>query len=251
MIDQFSRTRLLLGDEAVQRLRSARVLLFGVGGVGSFAAEALARAGIGTIGLVDNDSVSITNLNRQLVALYSTVGRKKVDVMRERILDINPSADVTAQDVFLSAANIDDFDFSRYDYVADAIDTVSAKLLLASRCHLAKTPLISSMGAGNKLDPTCFEVGDIFNTSGDPLARVMRRELRKLGITRLKVVYSTEEPSKPAGDLEEDTSRRSVPGSISFVPPAAGLILGGEIIRDIIRDMPEQDKAGTESKGKL
>jgi tRNA A37 threonylcarbamoyladenosine dehydratase len=246
MTDQFSRTRLLLGDEAVNRLKAARMILFGVGGVGSFAAEALARAGIGAIELVDNDSVSITNINRQLVALHSTVGRKKVDVMRERILDINPAADVTIRDVFLSAATIDEFDFTKYDYAADAIDTVSAKLLLADRCHKAGTPLISSMGAGNKLDPTSFEVGDIFNTSGDPLARVMRRELRKMGISRLKVVFSTEEPKKPAGIPEEELSRRSVPGSISFVPSAAGLILAGEIIKDILKDSPAPDKAGSQ-----
>lgn len=237
MPDQYSRTRMLLGDTAIERLKKARVILFGVGGVGSFAAEALARAGIGTLELVDNDDVGVTNLNRQLVALHSTIGKKKVDVMKARILDINPNAAVTAHNIFLSAETADRFDFSAYDYVLDAIDTVSAKLILADLCHKAGTPIISSMGTGNKLDPTQLYVTDITKTSGDPLARIMRRELKKLGIPKLKVVCSKEEPRKLASELEEVTTRRSVPASISFVPPAAGMILAGECIKDLIRDL--------------
>jgi tRNA A37 threonylcarbamoyladenosine dehydratase len=228
---------MLLGDNAVERLRHSRVLLFGVGGVGSFAAEALARAGIGAIDLVDSDVVGLTNINRQLVALHSTIGRKKVDVMRERILDINPEAKVTAYDLFLSLETAERFDFRSYDYVVDAIDTVSAKLILADLCHKAGTPLVSSTGTGNKIDPTKLEVGDIFKTSGDPLARVLRRELKKLGIPKLKVVYSTEEPRKPRLQSDEITSKRSIPASCSFVPPAAGMILAGEVVKDLVRDL--------------
>lgn len=237
MSDQFSRTRMLLGDEAIKKLRNAHVILFGVGGVGSFAAEALARAGVGQIELVDNDVVGLTNLNRQLVALHSTLDRKKVEVMKERILDINPEAEVTAHDVFLSAETAERFTFAHYDYVLDAIDTVSAKLILADLCHKAGTPLISSMGTGNKLDPTQLYVTDIFKTSGDPLARIMRHELKKLGITKLKVVCSKEEPRKPVSELEEVTARRSVPASISFVPPVAGMILAGECVKELVKDV--------------
>jgi tRNA A37 threonylcarbamoyladenosine dehydratase len=228
---------MLLGDAAVERLKRCRVIVFGLGGVGSFAAEALARSGIGAIELVDNDVVGITNLNRQLVALRSTLGRKKTEVMKERILDINPDAMVTAHDVFLSPETAERFDFQRYDAVADAIDTVSAKLMLAELCHKAGTPLISSAGTGNKLDPTKLTVGDIFSTSGDPLARVLRRELKKMGIPKLKVVYSTEEPRKPRLRSDEITSKRSVPASCSFVPPVAGLILAGEVVKELIRDL--------------
>jgi tRNA A37 threonylcarbamoyladenosine dehydratase len=228
---------MLLGDEAIKKLKNARVILFGVGGVGSFAAEALARAGVGHIELVDNDVVGLTNLNRQLVALHSTLDRKKVDVMKDRILDINPEAAVIAHDVFLSAETAERFDFNHYDYVLDAIDTVSAKLILADLCHKAETSLISSMGTGNKLDPTQLYVADIFKTSGDPLARIMRHELKKLGIAKLKVVCSKEEPRKLVSELEEATSRRSIPASISFVPPVAGMILAGECIKDLIRDL--------------
>lgn len=237
MSDQFLRTRMLLGDDAVKKLNNSRVILFGVGGVGSFAAEALARAGIGRIDLVDNDVVSLTNLNRQLVALHSTIGLKKVDVMKNRILDINPDTIVTTYDVFLSADTIDVFDFTLYDYVLDAIDTVSAKLLLADSCYKAETPIISSTGTGNKIDPTQFRIGDIFKTSGDPLARIMRRELRKMGIPKLKVVYSLEDPRKPVLETDEQTSKRTIPASISFVPPVAGMILAGECVKDLIRDL--------------
>lgn len=237
MSDQFLRTRMLIGDSAVACLRQAHVLIFGIGGVGSFAAEALARAGVGSLELVDNDTVSVTNLNRQLVALHSTIGHKKVDIMAERIRDINPETAVTPVDMFLTAETIDTFEFSKYDYVIDAIDTVSAKLLLAQRCHSAGTRLISSMGTGNKLDPTRLTVGDIFETAGDPLARIMRRELRKLGIPALRVVYSTEEPRKPLFESAEITSKRSVPASISFVPPVAGMILAGEVVTQLVSEL--------------
>lgn len=237
MADQYLRTRMLLGDEAIEKLKNSHVILFGVGGVGSFAAEALARAGIGKLDLVDNDSVGLTNLNRQLVALHSTIGLKKVDVMKARILDINPSCGVTAHDVFVNAETVGVFDFAQYDYVLDAIDTVSAKLMLADLCYKAGTPIISSTGTGNKLDPTQFRVGDIFKTSGDPLARVLRRELRRMGVPKLKVVYSLEEPRQPLMETDEKTSKRSVPASISFVPPTAGMILAGECIKDLVRDM--------------
>lgn len=237
MPDQFSRTTMLLGEAAITRLKQSRVVLFGVGGVGSFAAEALARVGIGDIELVDNDVVGLTNLNRQLVALHSTLGQKKVDVMRARILDINPAAKVTARDLFLIADTIDVFDFTRYDYVLDAIDTVSSKLLLADRCNKAGCPIISCTGTGNKIDPTKLVIGDIFETSFDPLARIMRHELRKMGIKKLKVLYSLEAPRTPVLESEEQTTRRSLPASISFVPPAAGMILAGEVIKDLIRDL--------------
>jgi len=228
---------MLLGDAAVERLKRCRVIVFGLGGVGSFTAEALARAGIGAIELVDHDVVGITNLNRQLVALHSTLGRKKTEVMKERILDINPDVLVTAHDVFLSPETAERFDFQQYDAVADAIDTVSAKLMLAELCHKAGTPLVSSTGTGNKLDPTKLTVGDIFSTSGDPLARVLRRELKKMGIPKLKVVYSTEGPRKPPLHSDETTTKRSVPASCSFVPPVAGMILAGEVVRELIRDL--------------
>lgn len=237
MNDIFLRTRMLVGDDAVKRLIMSRVLLFGVGGVGSFAAEALARAGVGGIALVDNDLVAATNINRQLVALHSTLGRKKVDVMAARIHDINPEAVIEKYDVFLSAETLGMFDFSKYDYVLDAIDTVSAKLLLADSCNRTGTPLISAMGTGNKIDPAKLTVGDIFDTSGDPLARIMRRELRKLGLKKLKVVYSLEGPRKPILEADKPDGRRSTPASISFVPPVAGMILAGEAIKDIISDL--------------
>ena len=237
ILDQFERTRMLVGSEAVDRLRQARILLFGIGGVGSFAAEALARAGIGHIELVDNDTVGLTNLNRQLVALHSTLERKKTDVMASRIHDICPETQAIIHDVFVSAENIDMFDFKNYDYVIDAIDTVSAKLLIIDGCRLAGTPIVSSMGTGNRLDPSKLTVTDVYKTSGDPLARVMRRELRGLGIKKLKVVCSTEEPHKTVGSTEKDIYRRSVPASISFVPPCAGMMLAGEAIRDLMKDL--------------
>ena len=231
--EQFSRMTALIGDEALFRLQKSHVIVFGLGGVGSFAAEALARAGVGHISLVDNDSVSVTNINRQLVALHSTIGQQKTAVMAERINDICPDTVVTQYDIFYSDDNKQLIDFTKYDYVVDAIDTVSSKLLLIEQCYTAETPVISSMGTGNKLNPAELCVSDIYDTSGCPLARVMRRELKRKNIKRLKVVYSTEQPRKPLHEIE-DNLRRSVPGSVSFVPPVAGMILAGEVIKDLI-----------------
>ena len=228
---------MLVGADAVERLRASSVLLFGIGGVGSFAAEALARAGVGHIELVDNDTVGLTNLNRQLVALHSTLDEKKGDVMAARIRDICPDTNVVTRDAFVSAETIGAFDFEAYDYVLDAIDTVSAKLLLVEGCRSVGTPIISSMGTGNRLDPSKLTVTDVFKTSGDPLARVMRRELKKLGVKKLKVVCSSEEPRKPTLSSEEALSRRSIPASVSFVPPCAGMMLAGAAIRDLIADL--------------
>ena len=233
--EEFSRTAMVLGNDAVDRLQNTRVAVFGVGGVGGALCEALARAGVGSIDLFDNDSVSLSNVNRQIIALHSTVGRPKVEVMRERILDINPDCAVTVHQVFYLPENADEFPLSDYDYIADAIDTVSAKLELAVRAKNAGVPLIASMGTGNKLDPSRFEVTDISKTFGCPLARVMRRELKARGIHHLKVVFSSEEattaPSNsptipPAGGTRP-------PGSLSFVPPVAGFLMAGEIIKDL------------------
>jgi len=218
--EQFSRTALLLGKESVAQLAAARVAVFGVGGVGSFAAEALARAGVGAIDLIDNDTVSLSNLNRQLVALHSTIGQAKVEVMRARIGDINPACKAETHCCFFDETTAHQFDFAAYDYVIDAIDTVRSKLLLIKACGEAGTRIISCMGAGNKLDPTRFEAADIYETAVCPLARVMRQELRKMGIAKLRVVYSKEEPATTARP----------PGSVSFVPSAAGLVLAGEVI---------------------
>lgn len=223
------RTAMLIGESGVQKLKNSAVLLFGVGGVGSFAAEALARAGVGRIGLCDNDTVSVSNINRQLVALQSTVGSLKVDVMRERIADIDPDISVDTYPCFFSADNVDDFRFEDYDYIIDAIDTVTSKLLIIKTAKEKNIPVISCMGTGNKLDPTALSVTDIKKTSGCPLARVMRRELKNIGIDSLKVVFSTEQPTKPLFQPESD--KRSVPGSVSFVPSAAGLIAAGEVIK--------------------
>ena len=245
MSDQFIRTRLLIGDEPLNKLNAAKVAVFGVGGVGGFCVEALARAGIGTLHLYDDDTVSESNLNRQLIALHSTIGKPKVDVMAERVLDINPNCDVKAIPMFYLPENADSVDLSQYDYVVDAIDTVAAKLELVRRCHELNVPIISAMGSGNKLDPSAFVVTDISKTQGCPLARVMRKELRKRGINHLKVVYSEEEPLTPMAPPEEEapadaggtrppsTARRATPGSISFVPGAAGLVLAGAVIRDL------------------
>lgn len=223
MNDQFERSRLLLGEEALERLREKTVAVFGIGGVGGYVAEALARTGVGTLHLIDNDRVSTSNINRQVIALHSTVGRYKTEVMRERILDINPQAEVIIHNCFFLPENADSFTFSEYDYVVDAVDTVTAKLEIIMRAKEAGVPVISSMGAGNKLDPSLFEVADIYETSVCPLARVMRRELKKRDIKKLKVVYSKEEPLK-----------QRIPGSVAFVPSVAGLLIAGEVIRDII-----------------
>ncbi|MGE4484942.1 MAG: ThiF family adenylyltransferase [Oscillospiraceae bacterium] len=233
MINQFSRTELLIGGDKAAVLAKARVIVFGVGGVGGYTVEALARAGIGRLEFVDSDTVSLTNLNRQILALHSTLGMKKTDVALERVLDINPDCGAVAHDLFYTAENAEIFDLSEYDYVVDAIDTVSSKLLLAEKCTASAVPIVSSMGTGNKSDPSLFRLADIFETSGCPLARVMRRELRKRGIKKLTVVYSPEEPIKAAAQSEEVTSKRSVPGTLSYVPGAAGLILAGKVISDL------------------
>lgn len=232
MINQFSRTELLIGDDGVDKLKNSRVAVFGVGGVGGYVVEALARSGVGTIDIVDNDDVSLTNINRQIIALHSTVGRPKVDVMEERIRDISPSTVVNKYNCFFLPENSDNFDFRRYDYVVDAIDTVTGKIELAVKCKEFNVPLIASMGAGNKLDPTAFRVTDIFKTKVDPLARVMRNALKKRGIKKLKVVYSEEPPMTPLPSNEE-TSKKVVPSSTAFVPSVAGLIIAGEVIKDI------------------
>lgn len=232
MLHEFSRAELLLGAEALDKLAHARVAVFGVGGVGSFACEALARAGVGALTLIDNDTVSLTNRNRQLVALASTTGRPKVEVMRARIADINPHCCVTALQAFYTPDSA--LDLTQFDYVIDAIDTVTAKLHLITQCDRLQVPLICSMGTGNKLDPTRFEVSDIYKTSVCPLARVIRLECKKRRIRRLKVVYSKEEARTPLpSDEQKGTAGHPVPGSVSFVPPVAGMILAGECIKDL------------------
>lgn len=235
-MEQFSRTERLLGPAAMQTLKNAHVAVFGLGGVGSFAAEALARSGIGTLTLVDMDVVCVSNINRQLVADFETVGRKKTEVMRERIFRVNPDAKVFCRDIFYSEENAGMLDFTGIDYIVDAIDTVASKITLICRAQAAGLPVISSMGAGNKLDPARFEVADIYATSVCPLAKVMRRELRARGVRALKVVYSREEPREPFEDVgipPECTYKRRPPGSTAFVPPAAGLILAAEVVRDL------------------
>ncbi len=235
MIDnRFEREEMLIGSAALERLANARVCLFGVGGVGSYAAEALARAGVGAIDIVDNDTVSITNINRQLCALTSTVGQNKVDVVEKRLLDINPELKVTKYLDFVLPENIDKYDFSSYDYVIDAVDTVSAKLAIIEAAKSAGVEVISCMGTGNKLQPMALTVTDIGKTSTCPLARVMRRELKARGISHVKVIYSTEPPTKAAGSAE---TKRNVPASISFVPSVAGLIAAGEAVKHIIKDV--------------
>ncbi len=242
MSHPFSRTQLLLGDEAMQRLSRARVAVFGIGGVGGYAVEALARSGVGTLDLIDNDRVCLSNLNRQIIATQTTIGQYKVDAAAQRILDINPNTAVHPHAIFFTPQTAAQFDFTQYDYVVDAIDTVSSKIELILQAQRASVPIVSSMGAGNKLDPTMFEVSDLFDTSVCPLARVMRRELRKRGVTRLKVVYSKEPAVTPlsSGDEAADSDtpaeapvRRQTPGSIAFVPSVAGLILAGEVIKDL------------------
>ncbi len=249
MLNQFSRTQLLLGDEGMQKLQNACVAVFGIGGVGSYTAEALARSGVGKLVLVDDDKVCLTNINRQLVALKSTVGMYKTEVMRRRILDINPKAEVVTHQCFFTDASKKEFDFGSYSYIADAIDTISAKLTLVECAKSYGVPIISCMSAGNKLDAVAFEVADIFATSVCPIAKVMRRELRQRSIESLKVVYSKEIAIAPAEDESNScrnncicpkdtkrtcTIRRQIPGSVSFVPSVAGLILAGEIVKDII-----------------
>ena len=230
--EQHSRTAALIGEQSLRKLFEARVAVFGIGGVGGHAAEALARAGVGTLDLIDGDTVSLSNINRQAVALHSTVGRPKVEVMAERIRDINPDCTVNIYERLYLPENADEFDLSVYDYIADAVDTVSAKLELAVRAKALNVPIIAAMGAGNKLDPTAFEVADISKTTVCPLARAVRIELRKRGVDHLKVVYS-KEPPVVSGIADGDGVRRTLPASISFVPSAMGLIMAGEIVKDL------------------
>ncbi len=231
----FSRTQMLLGPEAMEKLRQSRVAVFGIGGVGGYVVEALARAGIGALDLVDHDRIALSNLNRQIIATRETLGEYKVDVAEARIHSINPDCKVTVHRIFFLPETREQFVFSDYDYIVDAIDTVAGKLALVETAKAAGTPVICAMGAGNKLDPSAFRVADIYETSVCPLARVMRSECRKRGIDRLKVVYSTEPPLQPLEQSEASSSaRRSTPGSISFVPSVAGLILAGEVVRDLI-----------------
>lgn len=264
MTHPFSRSELLLGKKALEVLRRSRVAVFGIGGVGSFTVEALARTGLGHFALIDDDLVCLTNLNRQLLALHSTVGRPKVEVMAERIRDINPSAQVETFKTFYLPENAGQFDLSRYDYIVDAVDTVSAKVELAVRARQAGVPIISCMGAGNKLDPTRFEVADLFATSVCPLCKVMRKELKRRGVESLKVVYSREAPLEPdeapdascrgscvcpTGSPRTCTVRRRIPGSVAFVPSVAGLILAGEVVRDLTAGaaQPARAEASTRS----
>lgn len=234
MSDRFARTRILLGSEAMDKLAGARVAVFGIGGVGGHTVEALVRSGIGAIDIIDSDRISETNINRQLIATESTVGKYKVDVMKDRILDINPDCRVTVHKCFYLPETKDEFDFSQYTYVVDAVDTVTAKLQLVIEANEHGIPIISSMGAGNKLDPTAFKVSDIYKTSVCPLAKVMRRELKKRGIKELKVVYSEEEAITPLEPIvEEGVNKKSIPGSTAFVPSVVGLIIAGEVIKDI------------------
>lgn len=240
MLNQFSRTELLLGSEAMQKLKNSRVAVFGVGGVGGYTVEALARSGVGAIDLIDNDTVSLTNINRQIIATLDTVGRYKVDVAEERIKSINPDCKVVKHKCFFLPETADEFDFNDYDYVVDAIDTVKGKLEIIVRAKQAETMVISSMGAGNKLDPAAFEVADISKTSVCPLAKTMRVQLRKIGINHLKVVYSKEAPVVPRYNedsaLEQAESvRRALPGSTAFVPSVVGLIIAGEVVKDLIK----------------
>lgn len=237
MLNQFSRTEILLGNAAMEKLDKARVIVFGIGGVGGHVVEALVRSGVGTIDIVDNDTVSLTNLNRQIIATRSTIGKNKVDVMEERMKDINPDVKVNKYKCFYLSETREMFDFSKYDYIVDAVDTVSAKIDIVVQAETAGVPVISSMGAGNKLNPAAFEVSDIYKTSVCPLAKVMRRELKKRNIKKLKVVYSKELPVKPEINeeiLKENENKRQAPGSIAFVPSVAGLIIAGEVIKDLI-----------------
>ena len=231
--DEFSRTAYIFGDRAIEKLNNSRVAVFGVGGVGGFACEALARAGVGAIDIFDKDTVSMSNINRQIIALHSTVGMSKVDVMKRRILDINPECRVNAYEVFYLPENADDYDLSVYDYIVDAVDTVSAKLELICRADKVGVPVISAMGAGNKTDPTLFEVANINETTVCPLARVIRRELKKRGVKALKVVYSKEEPVRQ--ENAEIENGKAIPGSLSFVPSVMGLIMAGEVVKDLIK----------------
>lgn len=232
MNEQFSRSELIFGEEAMERLARSRVAVFGVGGVGGYAVEALARSGIGALDIIDNDTVALTNLNRQIIALHSTIGEYKVDVAARRVLDINPDIKIKAYRTFFTPETADEFDFSEYDYVVDAIDTVTGKIELVMKAQEANVPIICSMGAGNKLDPTAFEVADIYKTSVCPLARVMRNELKKRGVKHLKCVYSKEMPISPR-PTDEISGKRQTPGSCAFVPSVVGLIIAGEVVKQL------------------
>ena len=261
MLNAFSRTELLLGKEAMQKLKDSKIAIFGIGGVGGNVVDALARSGVGHFVLIDDDTVSLTNINRQLVANVNTIGRKKTEVMKEHILSINPDAEVTICQTFYLPENSAQFDFSPYDYCVDAIDTVTAKIDIILQCQKVGTPIISSMGAGNRLDPFSLRIGDLFSTSMDPLAKVMRRELRKRGVKSLKVLYSVEKPTVPSPSEEEENDlkkekginersgkpKRSIPGSTSFVPPVAGIMIASEIIKDLTGFTPNSDKKEAEA----
>lgn len=251
MLNQFSRTQLLLGKNSMEKLKNSRVAVFGVGGVGGYVCEALVRSGVGAFDLIDDDKVCLTNLNRQIIATRKTVGKYKVDVMKERILDINPDARVEVYKCFFLPENADDFPFEEYDYIVDAVDTVTAKIALVMKAKEKNVPIISSMGAGNKLDGSMFRVADIYKTKVCPLAKVMRHELKKRGIKKLKVVYSEEYSTRPLEDMSiscrtncicppgaahKCTERRDIPGSVAFVPSVAGLIIGGEVVKDLTKD---------------
>ena len=250
MLTQFSRTELLLGKEAMEKLKNSRVAVFGVGGVGGYVCEALVRSGVGAFDLIDDDKVCLTNLNRQIIATRKTIGKYKTDVMKERILDINPDADVRIHQCFFLPDNADDFPFEEYDYIVDAVDTVTAKIALVMKAKELNVPIISSMGAGNKLDGSQFKVADIYKTKVCPLAKVMRRELKKRGVRKLKVVYSEEVPTRPIEDMSiscrthclcppgaahKCTERRAIPGRVAFVPSVAGLIIAGEVVKDLCK----------------
>lgn len=256
MLTQFSRTELLLGKEAMDRLKNARVAVFGIGGVGGYVCEALVRTGVGAFDLIDDDKVCLTNLNRQIIATRKTVGKYKTEVMKERMLEINPDVKVEIHDCFFLPENAKDFPFEEYDYIVDAVDTVTAKIALVMKAKEMNIPIISSMGAGNKLDASKFEVADIYKTSVCPLAKVMRRELKKRGVKKLKVVYSKEEPIKPVEDMaiscrsncicppgakHKCTERRDIPGSVAFVPSVAGLIIAGEVVKELAGPLPVQE----------
>ena len=253
--NRFSRTELLIGKAGMERLSDCRVAVFGIGGVGGYVCEALARSGVGAFDLIDNDKVCLTNINRQIIATRKTVGKYKTDVMKERILDINPGAEVNTYQCFFLPENASDFPFDQYDYVVDAVDTVTAKIELVMQCQKKEIPIISSMGTGNKLDPTRFRVADIYETQMDPLAKVMRHELKKRGVGKLKVVYSQEQPVKPAGaaaNMETGCpKRRSTPGSTAFVPPVAGLIIAGEVIKDLTHKVEITKMSETTGKKRI
>jgi len=249
MLNQFSRTQLLLGEEAMSKLKNSRVAIFGIGGVGGYVCEALVRSGVGYFDLIDDDKVCLTNINRQIIATRKTVGKYKVEVMKDRILEINPDATVNIHQCFFLPENADEFPFEEYDYVIDAVDTVTAKIELVMKCQEKGVPIISSMGAGNKLDASAFRVADIYKTKMCPLAKVMRHELKKRGVKKLKVVYSEEKPIRPLEDMSIScrtncicppgaqhvcTERRDIPGSVAFVPSVVGLIIAGEVVKDIV-----------------